>query len=110
MEDASFENLPVGESPRRPFAGHDFATLLADDDRRESGPVYGSPYLGEAGIDDDISAFSDPVLAGITEEELDQQCSDLFSSTPIKFLPRRSSDLDGAIAESIKELELKIPI
>lgn len=107
--DASFENLAVGESPRT-FGGQDFTALLAEDDRRESGASYGSPYLGEPAIDDDLSALNDPILSGITEEELEQQCNDLFTSTPIQFLPRRSSDLDTAIAESIKELELKIPI
>jgi len=76
IEDASFEGMAVGESPYTPLGGQDFATLLADDDRREAGANFGSAYLGEphanTGLDGEAAAFGDPDLAGISEEELDQ--------------------------------------
>jgi len=110
IEDASFENVSVGRSPYTPLGAQDFATLLDDEDKREAVHDYGSPYLGQAHAGEDAAAFGDPDLAGISEAELDQQCVDLFTTTPIKFLPRRSSDLDTAIAGFIRDLELTIPI
>lgn len=110
VEDASFENVAVGRSPYTPLGTHDFATLLDDEDRRGAVSDYGSPYLGQAHAGEDAAAFGDPDLAGISEVELDQQCVDLFTTTPIKFLPRRSSDLDNTVAEFIRDLELTIPI
>ena len=34
---------------------------------------------------------------GITEEELDQQCEELFDQTPIEFQPRKNSEMDQMI-------------
>jgi hypothetical protein len=39
---------------------------------------------------------------GITEEELDQQCDDLFADTPIEFNPRKNDQIDQIIAKFIK--------
>ena len=47
---------------------------------------------------------------GLSEEELDTQCDELFSTIPIKFVPREESDEDQAIFWLIQELELRIPI
>jgi hypothetical protein len=41
---------------------------------------------------------------GITEEELDQQCDELFSDTPIEFNPRKKDKIDMIIAAYIKQL------
>lgn len=73
MDEASFENVAAGESPYRPLGAQDFATLLADDDRREAGTIYGGSGFAElhTGLDAELAAFGDPDLAGISEEELD---------------------------------------
>ena len=44
-------------------------------------------------------AFGDEDLLGLSEAELDMQCDDLFSDTPIKFIPRKDNQLDAAIME-----------
>jgi len=41
-------------------------------------------------IDLSQAAFGDIDLMGITEDELDQQCDELFADTPIEFNPRRN--------------------
>lgn len=47
---------------------------------------------------------------GITEEEVDKQCDELFQSTPIKFKPRKNMIVDEMISLFIKTLGIKIPI
>ena len=47
---------------------------------------------------------------GITEEEIDQQCDDLFYDTPMKFKGRKGNPIDEKIKFYIQELELKFPI
>lgn len=47
---------------------------------------------------------------GITEDELDQQCEELFDQTPIEFQPRKNSEMDQMIQMYIQELNLTIPI
>ena len=42
----------------------------------------------------ETAAFGDIDLLGITELELDQQCEELFSETPVKFVARKGHDLD----------------
>jgi len=49
-------------------------------------------------------------LLGITVEELDQQCDDLFSQTPIDFVPRKRNEMDEKILYWIQELNITIPI
>ena len=51
-----------------------------------------------ANTDQDTCAFGDKDLAGITEEEIDLQCDEIFKNTPIKFVPRKNNELDLAIA------------
>lgn len=55
-------------------------------------------------------AFGDEDLLGLSEAELDMQCDDLFTDTPIKFIPRKDDPVDAAIMEQIDLLELTIPI
>jgi hypothetical protein len=48
---------------------------------------------------------------GITDEELDQQCNELFGiETPVDFKPRKNNQLDSAIAAVIKNMNVSIPI
>ena len=114
IEDASFENVAVGESHFAPVGGRDFASVLIEEDRREDINNFASPHLGEphakTELEVEVAAFGDPALAGISDEELNQQCVELFASTPIKFLPRSGNELDVAIAASIDELKLTIPV
>lgn len=49
-------------------------------------------------------------LLGISEEELDKQCDELFAEVPIRFKPRRENQMDMLIDEYIRELEINIPI
>ena len=58
----------------------------------------------------DIAAFGDEDLYGITEEEVDAQCDELFENTPIKFKPRKSDPVDQMIAAAIKANEVKVPV
>ncbi len=55
-------------------------------------------------------AVLDEDLLGISEEELDKQCDELFSDTPIKFRPRKNDVIDEMIAVYIRELGINIPI
>ena len=55
-------------------------------------------------------AFGDLALLGITENELDEQCDDLFGDTPIKFVPRKGNQIDEKIKFYINELLITIPI
>lgn len=47
---------------------------------------------------------------GISEYELDKQCEDLFSDTPIKFKARKGNKIDEKIKAYIQELDIKFPI
>lgn len=47
---------------------------------------------------------------GISEEELDEQCDELFKETPIVFSPRHNHQMDGMIAMYIEQLDIRIPI
>ena len=49
-------------------------------------------------------------ILGISEEELDRQCDDLFAETPIKFKPKKNDTMDAMISMFIKELGINIPI
>ena len=42
-------------------------------------------------------AFNDADLLGMTEEEIDAQCDELFEEAPIAFEPEETSDLNEAI-------------
>ena len=44
-------------------------------------------------------AFGDEDLLGMSEEDLDMQCDDVFEDTPIPFKPRKGDILDQAIAD-----------
>ena len=47
---------------------------------------------------------------GITEDELDAQCDELFSVAPIDFKPRKGNEIDLLIQQAIREFNLTIPI
>lgn len=49
-------------------------------------------------------------MLGISEEELDEQCEELFKETPIMFTPRKNNRMDEMIAQYIEELDIRIPI
>jgi len=49
-------------------------------------------------------------LHGISEEELDQQCDELFGEAPIVFKPRKDNEIDQMIASYIQETNITIPI
>jgi hypothetical protein len=57
-----------------------------------------------------VAAFGDPDLIGISEEELDAQCDELFGQYPIRFEPRSGDQMDQMIAASIYEHNFNIPI
>lgn len=59
--------------------------------------------------------FEQPVFnelgqLGISESELDKQCDDLFSDTPMRFKPRKGNKIDEKIKFYILELMIKFPI
>lgn len=59
--------------------------------------------------------FEQPVFnelgqLGISEAELDKQCDDLFSDTPMKFRARKGNKIDEKIKFYIQELGIKFPI
>jgi len=73
-----------------------------------------SPGFDESGIDwgyaDETVNFADDMM-GLTEEELDQQCHDLFGSdAPIPFKPRKNDDMDQAIANLVDVYNVSIPV
>ena len=55
-------------------------------------------------------AFGDMDLMGLSEEELDTQCDELFKTAPIDFVPREGNQIDMAIDELIKSQSITIPI
>ena len=57
-----------------------------------------------------IAAFGDPALLGISEEELDEQCDELFMEPPIIFTPRKNNKMDDMIHHFIEELDVRIPV
>lgn len=55
----------------------------------------------ESNTEGQVAAFGDPDLLGITEDELDEQCDELFSQYPIRFEPRYGDQMDELIAAAI---------
>ena len=49
-------------------------------------------------------------MLGITEDELDQQCDELFAETPVKFAPKKNNQVDLRIAQYLYELGVTIPV
>ena len=47
---------------------------------------------------------------GITEEELDEQCEQLFENTPIEFRPRKNSTMDEMLSLYLKQLNVTVPV
>ena len=79
-----------------PLAGTDLDSDQLDQDQSSMGTQ--------------VAAFGDPDLLGISEEELDQQCDELFSQYPIRFEPRYGDPMDELIASSIYDNNFNIPI
>ena len=48
-------------------------------------------FLDDDSRQNQVAAFGDPDLLGISEEELDQQCDELFAQYPIRFQVRFES-------------------
>jgi hypothetical protein len=42
--------------------------------------------------------------------ELDAQCDELFNEAPIKFIPRKYSEIDETILQIIENMQITIPI
>jgi hypothetical protein len=55
-------------------------------------------------------AFGDMDLMGLSVDELDTQCDELFKTQPIEFVPRPDNEIDMAMAELIKMHNITIPI
>ena len=55
-------------------------------------------------------AFGDMDLMGLSVEELDTQCDELFKTSPIEFVPRPDSEIDASMAEIIKMQNITVPI
>ena len=47
---------------------------------------------------------------GFTDEEIDQQCDELFRDTPIRFRPRKGNQVDQNIENIIQAYDVRIPI
>ena len=58
----------------------------------------------------ETAAYGDFDLLGISEEELDQQCDELFNEAPIEFKPRKDNEIDLMIVRYIREHSITIPI
>jgi len=71
-------------------------------------PTTNSAYMAEPEFSS--AAFGDEDLMGITEEEVDKQCDELFDTTPIKFKPRKNEMIDEMISLYITSLEIMVPI
>jgi hypothetical protein len=49
-------------------------------------------------------------LMGMTEDEIDQQCVELFTDAPIKFSRGGDSKIDEILVQLIDEMHITIPI
>ncbi len=49
-------------------------------------------------------------MMGISNEELENMCDELFSQNPIKFKARQNDEIDLLIAQHINENDITIPI
>ena len=59
----------------------------------------------------DDSMMDDANLMGMSEEEIDQQCSDIFGNfPPIQFNVRPGEQVDELISQYIIEMNISIPI
>jgi len=67
--------------------------------RQDSQPVEKEPVSPEKF---EHCAFGDMDLMGLSEEELDTQCDELFKTAPIDFVPRQGNQIDISIYELIK--------
>ena len=55
--------------------------------------------------------LEDADLMGLSEEEIDKQCNEIFGeSPPIKFNARSGEPVDELIAQYINEMNITIPI
>lgn len=57
-----------------------------------------------------VAAFGDPDLIGISEEQLDLQCDQLFAIVPISFKARQDNQIDIMIESMIYDFNISIPI
>ena len=73
-------------------------------------PVYLDETDEDITITEQIAAFGDADLMGITEDEVDAQCDELFDTPPIKFKPRKNEVVDQLIQGYIKSLGIKVPV
>jgi hypothetical protein len=61
------------------------------------------------GMDESV-LLEDADLMGLSEEEIDKQCQDMFGDPPIKFNQRPGEPVDELIAQYIDEMNITIPI
>ena len=47
---------------------------------------------------------------GFTEEEIQEECDELFQEAPLDFEARRGNKLEEKMAQLIKERNIKIPV
>jgi hypothetical protein len=55
-------------------------------------------------LDDELATL------GITENEVDNQCEELFVTAPIEFRARKNSEVDQLVAKQISSLNITLPI
>lgn len=70
---------------------------------------YDQPFVSDSlempiMMEDDLSSL------GITEDEIDMQCDELFLQAPIEFKPKKNNEIDQILAKIIKDLNITIPI
>lgn len=59
---------------------------------------------------DESMLLDDADLMGLSEEEIDKQCQDIFGDAPMKFQPRSGEPVDDLISQYINEMNITFPI
>lgn len=73
---------------------------------------YDHPFNNDLTIGDGpmVIEEQDFISLGITEDEVDVQCDELFLTAPIEFRPKKNNDIDQLLAKLIRDLQITIPI
>lgn len=73
--------------------------------------TYNVEYTYEDGlVNENILDENDFDNLGITEDELDLQCDELFMTPPIPFKPNKNNEIDQILVKLIKDLKITLPI
>ena len=59
---------------------------------------------------DESMLLDDADLMGLSEEEIDKHCLDIFSEAPLKFKARSGEPVDELISQYIDEMQITFPI